>query len=198
MGQRKILYSIPELCTGCHMCELMCALTKTGTISPYLARIRVSYRQGEDYACVPVLCRHCHPAPCQQACPVPEAMTRDEALGVVAINQSDCIHCLACVQACPFGAIQVSPDKQVLKCDLCGGDPVCVRQCPPRPENSLPHLPWPKQSCLQYIEPQRVNTNKLISARAKGQPVQLPNAHLKKVYPAAPQPSQQIGKSEET
>ncbi len=52
----------------------------------------------------------------------------------------------------PFDAIQVSPDGKILKCDLCDGDPVCVKYCPPRPEHSLPHLPWPAQSCLQYSE----------------------------------------------
>ena len=33
--------------------------------------------------------------------------------------------------ACPFGATFVNTDNgQVLKCDLCDGDPTCVKVCP--------------------------------------------------------------------
>ena len=40
------------------------------------------------------------------------------------------IGCRACVAACPFGAIRYWPeDNKILKCDLCGGDPACVRYC---------------------------------------------------------------------
>ena len=35
--------------------------------------------------------------------------------------------------ACPFGAILVDPKTgDVVKCDLCGGDPTCVKVCPTR------------------------------------------------------------------
>jgi Fe-S-cluster-containing hydrogenase component 2 len=46
----------------------------------------------------------------------------------VKINYDECIGCEACVQACPFGAIIALEDK-VVKCELCGGSPQCVRYC---------------------------------------------------------------------
>ena len=80
------------------------------------------------------------------------------------LNEEKCIGCLACVDACPFGAIQINPDGDVLKCDLCGGDPVCVKYCPPRPAHSFPHTTYPRASCLEYVEPHRV-TRKEIKAK---------------------------------
>ena len=43
-----------------------------------------------------------------------------------------CMHCLdpTCVSVCPFGAMHfVAADRKVIKCDLCDGDPQCVRFC---------------------------------------------------------------------
>ncbi|MFC1980957.1 4Fe-4S dicluster domain-containing protein [Chloroflexota bacterium] len=177
------------------MCELSCSLAKEGAINPYLARIQVI--KVDDYSFAPVICRRCNPPKCLQACPIPdEAMSWDEALGVVVINESGCIHCFACIEACPFGAIRVGPNNEVLKCDLCGGDPVCVKYCPERPENSLPHLPWPKQSCLKYIEPHRVNDHKFASERAKSQEIRLPKDHLQKRFELQPHLAKERSKYE--
>lgn len=164
-GGKRIFRSVPGLCTGCSICELVCSLNKAGRLNIYQARLKVvpGKALGSSY---PVTCRHCSPAPCHQACPVPEAMVVDGATGAVVLYQEHCIRCLACVEACPFGAIPVGPEGEVLKCDLCGGDPLCVRYCPPRPENSLPHLPLPEQSCLQYTPFYTVNGDRA-SARGR-------------------------------
>lgn len=34
-----------------------------------------------------------------------------------------------CMLACPFGCIVVSDKGYAEKCDLCGGDPECVKFC---------------------------------------------------------------------
>jgi Fe-S-cluster-containing hydrogenase component 2 len=32
---------------------------------------------------------------------------------------------------CPFGVISINPDKkEMIKCDLCEGNPQCVKWCP--------------------------------------------------------------------
>ena len=42
----------------------------------------------------------------------------------------DCIGCAACVDACPFGMAALHPESGLaLICDLCGGDPACVKRC---------------------------------------------------------------------
>ena len=35
----------------------------------------------------------------------------------------------ACMMVCPYGAVREDSEKMI-KCDLCDGDPVCVRWCP--------------------------------------------------------------------
>lgn len=154
MARAKVFRAIQELCTRCRMCELTCSLAKTGTVTPSRARIRV-HQSGEHGACGVIFCRHCKAPLCQKACPVPEAMSVDQGTGAVSINQAICIGCRACVEACPFDAIQIGPEGEVLKCDLCGGNPVCVKYCPPRPAAQFPSLPYPEASCLEYIEPHK-------------------------------------------
>ena len=156
----KVFRALSGLCTGCRICEIMCSLSKTGVINRYRARIRVSASDEGIHS--PIICRHCKKPPCLVMCPITGAMYMDSTTGAVVIDDSKCIGCLACVEACPFGAIQVGPEKEILKCDLCNGDPICTKYCPPRPEHSLPNLPWAEQSCLQYVEPQMASRPKLL------------------------------------
>lgn len=150
----KVFVAVPGLCDGCRICELACSLTKTGQVNPYQGRIRVL--RDKDGGARPRYCRHCTRPLCQEACPVPQAMTRDSTTGAVVINQEHCIGCLACAEACPFQTIWVGPDREMLKCDLCGGDPVCVRYCPSKPvDDQQPPAPS-SRSCLQYVEPHQV------------------------------------------
>jgi Fe-S-cluster-containing hydrogenase component 2 len=58
------------------------------------------------------------------------AIDRDEELDSVRVNHDLCIGCKMCVSACPFGAMGWDSKRgQVFKCDLCDGDPQCVRFC---------------------------------------------------------------------
>ncbi|UCD58886.1 MAG: 4Fe-4S binding protein, partial [Candidatus Hydrogenedentota bacterium] len=85
-------------------------------------------------------------------CPA-EAMSRDERTGAVVIDEQKCTLCLECVGACQYGAINVSPDGAVLKCDLCGGTPVCVWYCSKRPEMSSPLMANPEAAtALVFVE----------------------------------------------
>jgi len=49
---------------------------------------------------------------------------------LVEVDSSRCIGCGACAEACPFGVIHVLRGIAI-KCDLCGGDPECVKHCTP-------------------------------------------------------------------
>lgn len=127
----KKLSVVPNLCIGCRECELMCSLGHYGVFNPAAACIRVEYDAGES-SYDPVICRHCDEPACAEACPA-DAMSRDGRMGVVVVDEEACTQCHACVEACPYGAINVAPDDAVLKCDLCGGEPMCVRFCSKRP-----------------------------------------------------------------
>ena len=44
-----------------------------------------------------------------------------------------------CVMACPFGGMGIDPVAQrMIKCDLCDGDPACVRFCDPHALEFVP------------------------------------------------------------
>ncbi|MDO8490887.1 MAG: 4Fe-4S dicluster domain-containing protein [Dehalococcoidia bacterium] len=166
MTQRKnVLAAFADFCTGCRTCEIVCSLKHTGTANPALARLKLVHSR-KDHSTFPIICRHCKNAPCQAACPVPGAMHTDPKTAAVIINEEKCIQCLACVEACPFAAIQVGPAREILKCDLCGGNPLCAEYCPPV-GHLYPHMPRPAQSCLQFVEASRVTKNKRQSVARK-------------------------------
>ncbi len=84
---------------------------------------------------VPKMCNHCENPPCVQVCPVGATFkSRD---GVVLIDEKYCVGCRYCIQACPYGARYMHPQKHVAdKCTLCyhritkGKLPACVEVCP--------------------------------------------------------------------
>jgi Fe-S-cluster-containing hydrogenase component 2 len=78
---------------------------------------------------IPMTCQQCQDAPCLNVCPV-KAISQDEKLGRVSVDYDTCIGCRSCVSVCPFGAMSFNTiDRRVLKCDVCDGDPQCVRFC---------------------------------------------------------------------
>ena len=124
----KALYIDYEKCTGCRLCELVCAVQHDGISNPARSRIKVMKWEAEGLY-VPISCQQCEDAPCLNVCPV-KAISRDEEMGTVAVNYDVCIGCRTCTLVCPFGAMNFNTiDKKVFKCDLCDGDPQCVRFC---------------------------------------------------------------------
>jgi Fe-S-cluster-containing hydrogenase component 2 len=92
-------------------------------------------------------------APCIAVCPK-DALSRDETLGSVKLDYDLCIGCKMCVTACPFGGMGIDTvTNRVIKCDLCDGDPQCVRFCFP--------------GALQFVEASAVNLRKKREAATK-------------------------------
>jgi carbon-monoxide dehydrogenase iron sulfur subunit len=117
-----------EACSGCLACAVACVVQHEGRFGIAAARIHVAKIEplGLDR---PHVCRLCWRAPCAVACPT-GALYRDETTGAVLLVAEDCIGCSACVDACPFGVVTLHPEPGLaLICDLCGGDPSCVRRC---------------------------------------------------------------------
>lgn len=78
----------------------------------------------------PAVCQQCSVAACMEVCPV-GAINKDEATGAMKVNNAVCLRCKMCTIACPFGATFYDADHDlIIKCDLCGGDPECVKFCP--------------------------------------------------------------------
>ena len=124
----KVLVSDPKKCTGCKLCELACSLRKVGECDPTKSRIRIiDWNNGGIF--LPVFCQQCVDGSCMAACPK-DAIYRDYEMDRVMVDYDRCISCKMCISACPFGAIGFDEDHgKIIRCDLCDGDPQCVRFC---------------------------------------------------------------------
>ncbi len=126
---RETVVANPESCSGCRICQMICTLTRDGVIDIERSRIRVSTDPFSGTSAIAV-CRQCHNAPCYYACPE-SAIEFDQTNGVVVMDEERCNGCRRCLEACPFDAILFSEgSRKAYKCDLCRGDPECVKWCP--------------------------------------------------------------------
>lgn len=124
----KHLVVDPKKCVSCRTCELACSFGHFKEINPTLARVNVFHYE-EDMISVPVVCLQCDEPSCAAVCPTGALSRNDD--GVIVHDDSKCIKCKQCVGACPLGNVSYSPIvKNVIKCDQCGGDPMCAKFCP--------------------------------------------------------------------
>lgn len=119
----------PIRCTCCRTCELACAFAHSVAGKPGRSRI-YPLPAGLKDLFTPVVCLHCDDPACIKSCLV-DAISRNVETGAVEIDQEKCVRCHACEAACPFGCtLYDQPHDRLVKCDLCGGDPVCAHFCP--------------------------------------------------------------------
>ncbi len=130
-------------CIGCQTCRLACRDRAESAIGDGVLcdPLQIVVGEGGIYpephlTFRVVHCFHCAEPACEAACSV-GALTRGED-GWVCLDDAMCIGCGACVDACPFGAVEQLPSGKAAKCDGCadellaGRAPVCVRACPMR------------------------------------------------------------------
>jgi Fe-S-cluster-containing dehydrogenase component len=125
------------VCADCRICEIVCTLSHRGKIQPTLARnIVVRNVQAGDVTHV-LYCQQCDDPKCLKACPT-GALHVDEVTGARVIDDTVCIGCQSCLNACIYAQgeqgqsrIKYDPETNTcFKCDLCGGEPKCVQYCP--------------------------------------------------------------------
>jgi Fe-S-cluster-containing hydrogenase component 2 len=111
-------------CSGCSRCEVHCSFFHSGKIGRSGARIKVVKIEdiGIDY---PVVCQQCRERYCAKC---PEKAIEIGSLGQVVVSPTLCTACGTCEVMCPIGAIELY-EEIPLVCDLCGGDPRCIRAC---------------------------------------------------------------------
>jgi len=126
------LFSLRNQCTECNVCEVACSLVHSpdGTVNPQYARLKINHAPAKPSKVSPGglgfvadICHHCgNPPPCAEVCPT-DAFYYDPKTKAAVIEQDNCIQCMECVPGCPFDTVFVAPSGELLKCDLCGGDP---------------------------------------------------------------------------
>ena len=114
-------------CSGCRKCEIACSLSHENRIWPDASRIRVFMLvPGLEF---PHFCTQCEDYPCVEACPV-GALSTSKKTGAVLVENELCIACGQCIDACPGRVPHMHPrEKHIVICDLCDGDPQCVKVC---------------------------------------------------------------------
>ena len=125
-------------CIGCHACTVACKTEHQVPVGQF--RTWVKYVEKGSYPDVSremavLRCNHCTDAPCVQSCPTEALFTRDD--GIVDFDNSRCIGCKMCMQACPYDAIYIDEETHTAaKCNFCahridqGLEPACVQVCP--------------------------------------------------------------------
>lgn len=126
-------------CIGCQSCTVSCAIenqTPQGEFRTTVNQYQVRQAEGDVVTNVllPRLCNHCDNPPCVPVCPVQATFQRED--GIVVIDNTRCVGCAYCVQACPYDARFINHETQTAdKCTFCvhrleaGLLPACVESC---------------------------------------------------------------------
>ena len=125
---KRLIYD-SEICVGCKNCEMACSLIHINESPGNASRIKI-YPLIDGIIFASTLCQQCSPPLCLKKCE-PQALSKDLETGVVRLDTGKCTKCYLCVDACPYGAIYIpAPDGFPIKCEICEGNPTCVRFCP--------------------------------------------------------------------
>lgn len=128
-------------CIGCRMCAAACAqqnhLPEEDALELSATHYTVVQGIHNDETFVRRLCMHCNEPTCVSACLV-GAFSKSET-GAVLYDESKCIGCRYCMQACPFEVPRYewgSLAPKIRKCIMChdrvaaGGQTACAEACP--------------------------------------------------------------------
>lgn len=130
---RSWLITDPTTCVGCRTCEIVCSMSHDDICQPTIARIHTTYDPLHSLSKLVSMtdaCKQCNMADCYLACEY-DALVIDKKTGARIIDPEKCQGCGECFDACPWNMVVRNEDKGIYsKCDLCGGDPQCVKYCP--------------------------------------------------------------------
>jgi Fe-S-cluster-containing dehydrogenase component/formate-dependent nitrite reductase membrane component NrfD len=127
-----------DRCIGCHACTVACKEEHSVPVGVF--RTWVKYVEKGEFPHTSrhfgvMRCNHCDDSPCTEICPTSALYRRSD--GIVDFDNTRCIGCKACMQACPYDALYIDPNNNTAaKCNFCAHrvevslEPACVIVCP--------------------------------------------------------------------
>jgi class I fructose-bisphosphate aldolase len=121
------LHPVPKNCIGCQICEIACQRFHEEGYGQNRSRIRIEFPAiGEELKSFkPRVCTLCEK--CIEVCEPGALKIGSE--GYLVLDKSVCNSCAMCRDICPFNVIYMNDEEMPVFCDLCRGDPECVRWC---------------------------------------------------------------------
>lgn len=108
-------------CKGCHRCEIACIAAHNDMSLKEATKVREQYTPRvhvvatEEFKTT-VRCHQCDNAPCSLICPT--GAIRQAETGDIIMNRSLCMGCGMCINACPYGAIQLENNEVIMPGNL--------------------------------------------------------------------------------
>ncbi|UJF17350.1 4Fe-4S dicluster domain-containing protein [Vibrio sp. SS-MA-C1-2] len=143
IGKRYAMVIDLRKCVGCQACTVGCSIENQAPIGQFRTTVKqyeVTLSNGDKRTkeskafMLPRLCNHCDNPPCVAVCPVQATFQRED--GIVMVDNSRCVACAYCVQACPYDARFINEETLTAdKCTFCahrlkdGLLPACVETC---------------------------------------------------------------------
>ncbi|MEM1550987.1 MAG: 4Fe-4S dicluster domain-containing protein [Candidatus Bathyarchaeia archaeon] len=150
-----MLISTPNLCIGCHSCEIACKQINSLPLGVFRIKVEEMGPKCNTNGNLImkfriVKCTQCEKPRCVNVCPMGALRKRED--GIVVVDRSLCTGCKACINACPIHAIWFNPETgKIEKCDLCVDkgldEPFCIKHCVTKAlregiNNRLSWIPW--------------------------------------------------------
>lgn len=143
VGKRYAMVVDLRKCVGCQACTVGCSIENQAPIGQFRTTVKqyevtlddgTTVQRESKAFMLPRLCNHCDNPPCVSVCPVQATFQRED--GIVMVDNSRCVACAYCVQACPYDARFINNDTLTAdKCTFCahrleqGLLPACVETC---------------------------------------------------------------------
>jgi len=106
-----------DKCSGCRLCEALCSLFHLGVVNTERSAIRIEKDDLNTSMNSPSVCRRCKTMKCVKG---ERAFPQEERAKFIWPAKRS--------KLCPFHALPVF-GGMAYHCDLCGGDPQCVKVC---------------------------------------------------------------------
>jgi carbon-monoxide dehydrogenase iron sulfur subunit len=112
-----------EKCSGCGLCEVICSLSHLGIVDKNKSAVRIIMDELGDSIHTPKVCLQCKKMKCLE-----EDLAIEPSLDIERERKKFIWESTKRAELCPFDGCFLY-ENRVYHCDLCGGDPQCIKVC---------------------------------------------------------------------